>query len=153
MSNSEMQKESVDSEALSEVELAISRLESVGGDSAIHLSIGSDQAENSANPTEECRVDSVADIEARIMGAFEKAAQIEVEQQVEAEPRLDDDSVKDLVGDPLSADMGNIALEADELETLQDLVVRYDQVVQDLDVLNKQIESLLAAEGIKGCES
>lgn len=53
----------------------------------------------------------------------------------------------------LGSDMGNIALAPDELETLHDLVIRYDQVVQDLDVLNKQIESLLAAEGIKGCES
>ena len=50
-------------------------------------------------------------------------------------------------------DLTNIPLDVDELETLQDLVVRYDQVVQDLDVLNKQIESLLASEGIKGCDS
>jgi len=47
----------------------------------------------------------------------------------------------------------NIAFAPEEVATLQSLVKRYDQVIQELDSLNEQIESLLALEGIKACGS
>lgn len=47
----------------------------------------------------------------------------------------------------------NIALNEEELATLNDLIKRYDQVIHDLDSLNDQIENLLAEESIKGCDS
>lgn len=47
----------------------------------------------------------------------------------------------------------NIALDEAELATLNSLIKRYDQVIQDLDLLNDQIENLLAEESIKGCDS
>jgi hypothetical protein len=50
-------------------------------------------------------------------------------------------------------DLGNIALAPEEVATLKMLVERYDRVIQELDVLNSEIESLLQAEGIKACES
>lgn len=50
-------------------------------------------------------------------------------------------------------EMPNIALDEDELATLNSLIKRYDQVIHDLDLLNDQIENLLAEESIKGCDS
>jgi hypothetical protein len=50
-------------------------------------------------------------------------------------------------------ELPNIALDPEEVATLRSLVDRYDQVIQALDQLNDQIESLLQAEGIKACES
>jgi hypothetical protein len=47
----------------------------------------------------------------------------------------------------------NIALDEQELATLNALIQRYDQVIHDLDLLNDQIENLLAEESIKGCDS
>ena len=47
----------------------------------------------------------------------------------------------------------NIALDEEELATLNALIERYDQVIHDLDLLNDQIENLLAEESIKGCDS
>ncbi len=56
-------------------------------------------------------------------------------------------------GEANNQDVGNIALAPEEIATLQLLVARYDLVLQDLNRLNDQLESLLASEGIKGCES
>lgn len=50
-------------------------------------------------------------------------------------------------------EMPNIALDEEELATLNSLIKRYDQVIHDLDLLNDQIENLLAEESIKGCDS
>jgi hypothetical protein len=47
----------------------------------------------------------------------------------------------------------NIAFAPEEVATLQSLVKRYDRVIEELDTLNEQIESLLALEGIKACGS
>ena len=47
----------------------------------------------------------------------------------------------------------NIAFAPEEVATLQSLVKRYDRVIEELDKLNEQIESLLALEGIKACGS
>lgn len=47
----------------------------------------------------------------------------------------------------------NIALDAEELATLNALIERYDQVIHELDLLNDQIENLLSEESIKGCDS
>jgi hypothetical protein len=55
--------------------------------------------------------------------------------------------------DAVAQELPNIALDPEEVATLRSLVDRYDQVIQDLDQLNDQIESLLQAEGIKACES
>lgn len=55
--------------------------------------------------------------------------------------------------DAAAQELPNIALDPEEVATLRSLVDRYDQVIQDLDQLNAQIESLLKAEGIKACES
>lgn len=52
-----------------------------------------------------------------------------------------------------SLELGNIALAPEDVATLKMLVERYDRVIQELDVLNDEIESLLQAEGIKACES
>lgn len=88
------------------------------------------------------------------VGGTEKTALLsdEIELSNAASPEEVAGEVLDAVS-KLGNDMGNIALDEEELETLQDLVVRYDQVVSELDVLNKQIERLLASEGIQGCES
>jgi len=51
------------------------------------------------------------------------------------------------------AEIPNIALDEQELATLNALIQRYDQVIHDLDLLNDQIENLLAEESIKGCDS
>jgi hypothetical protein len=53
----------------------------------------------------------------------------------------------------LESDDPNIALAPDEVATLESLIGRFDQVIQDLDVLNNQIETLLAQETIKACDS
>ena len=53
----------------------------------------------------------------------------------------------------LIAEPTNISLDAEELATLSDLIVRYDQVIQNLDSLNQQIENLLSEESITGCDS
>ena len=50
-------------------------------------------------------------------------------------------------------ELPNIALDADEIATLNALIERYDQVIQELDLLNDQIENLLSEESIKGCDS
>jgi hypothetical protein len=50
-------------------------------------------------------------------------------------------------------DLPNIALDDEELATLNALIKRYDQVIHDLDLLNDQIENLLSEESIKGCDS
>jgi hypothetical protein len=55
--------------------------------------------------------------------------------------------------DESALDLGNISLAPEEVATLKMLVERYDRVIQELDVLNDEIESLLQAEGIKACES
>lgn len=47
----------------------------------------------------------------------------------------------------------NIALDEEELATLNALIERYDKVIHDLDLLNDQIENLLSEESIKGCDS
>jgi hypothetical protein len=52
----------------------------------------------------------------------------------------------------LAAEQGNLALNPDEIATLQSLVSRYDAVIAELDQLNDRIESLLQAEGIQACE-
>lgn len=53
----------------------------------------------------------------------------------------------------LEPEIPNIALDEAELATLNALIKRYDQVIQDLDLLNDQIENLLSEESIKGCDS
>lgn len=53
----------------------------------------------------------------------------------------------------LEPELPNIALDEAELATLNELIERYDRVIQDLDLLNGQIENLLAEESIKGCDS
>ncbi|MCU0711471.1 MAG: hypothetical protein MUC43_05395 [Pirellula sp.] len=50
-------------------------------------------------------------------------------------------------------ELPNIALDEEELATLNDLIERYDRVIHELDLLNDQIENLLAEESIKGCDS
>jgi hypothetical protein len=50
-------------------------------------------------------------------------------------------------------ELPNIALDDEELATLNALIKRYDQVIHDLDLLNDQIENLLSEESIKGCDS
>ncbi|MFN7878316.1 MAG: hypothetical protein ACK5PB_23570 [Pirellula sp.] len=53
----------------------------------------------------------------------------------------------------LEPEIPNIALDEAELATLNSLIKRYDQVIQELDLLNDQIENLLSEESIKGCDS
>lgn len=53
----------------------------------------------------------------------------------------------------LEPELPNIALDEAELATLNELIERYDRVIHDLDLLNGQIENLLAEESIKGCDS
>lgn len=57
------------------------------------------------------------------------------------------------ISDAATQELPNMALAPEEVATLRSLVDRYDRVIQDLDQLNEQIESLLQAEGIKACES
>jgi tRNA(Ser,Leu) C12 N-acetylase TAN1 len=53
----------------------------------------------------------------------------------------------------LEGEIPNIVLEEHEIATLNELIERYDRVIQDLDELNGQIENLLSEESIKGCQS
>lgn len=53
----------------------------------------------------------------------------------------------------LEGEIPNIALEEHEIATLNELIERYDRVIQELDELNGQIENLLSEESIKGCQS
>lgn len=75
-------------------------------------------------------------------------------QTVETALRTSTEPAKEeLDGEVNNQEVGNIALAPEEIATLQLLVARYDLVLQDLNRLNDQLESLLASEGIKGCES
>jgi hypothetical protein len=53
----------------------------------------------------------------------------------------------------VEVELPNIALAPEEVATLHSLIERYDKVIQDLDFLNTQIETLLAQETIKACDS